>query len=58
MIVYWDVSCMNRPFDDREQPRIRLEIEAIALVLEQIENGTFTPSHPAWLKSNRRHQRS
>ena len=37
-IIYLDVSCLNRPFDDQGQPRIRLESEAIALILERIDN--------------------
>lgn len=39
MKVYLDVSCLNRPFDDLEQPRVRLEAEAVEIVLEQIDAG-------------------
>lgn len=35
MKVYLDACCLNRPFDDQRQPRIRLESEAIALILEK-----------------------
>lgn len=31
--VYLDVCCLNRPFDDQTQPRIRLEAEAILFIL-------------------------
>lgn len=37
--VYLDVSCLNRPFDDQHQTRIRLESEAVLLILERIEKG-------------------
>jgi hypothetical protein len=33
--VYLDVSCLNRPFDNQGQARIRLEAEATALILEE-----------------------
>jgi predicted nucleic acid-binding protein len=39
--IYLDVSCLNRPFDDQTQARIRLEAEAIALILEQCEQGSW-----------------
>jgi hypothetical protein len=29
--IYFDVSCLNRPFDDQDQERIRLETEAFPL---------------------------
>lgn len=32
-IVYLDVCCLNRPFDDQAQTRIRLESEAVLLIL-------------------------
>ncbi len=37
--VYLDVSCLNRPFDDQGQARIRLEAEAIRLVFELADRG-------------------
>jgi hypothetical protein len=39
--IYLDVSCLNRPFDDQEQVRIRLEAEAVLLILERIESGEW-----------------
>lgn len=36
--IYLDVSCLNRPFDDQSQLRIRLEAEAVSLILANIEN--------------------
>ena len=36
MKVYLDACCLNRPFDDQSQPRVRLETEAISLILEKL----------------------
>jgi hypothetical protein len=37
--IYLDVSCLNRPFDDQGQVRIRLETEAVTIILEvQVAN--------------------
>ena len=41
MKIYLDVCCLNRPFDDQRQPRIRLESEAIMLILEQFDAGKW-----------------
>ncbi len=41
MRVYLDVSCLNRPFDDQEQLRIRTEAEAIVLILERCDRGEW-----------------
>ena len=35
MKIYLDACCLNRPFDDQRQPRVRLEAEAILLVLQK-----------------------
>lgn len=35
--IYFDVCCLNRPFDDQTQDRIRLEAEAVLLILKHIE---------------------
>ena len=37
MRVYLDVCCLNRPFDDQSQPRIRLEAEAVVEILNRCE---------------------
>jgi len=39
--IYFDVSCLNRPFDDQDQVRIRLESEAVAVIFEEIDNGRW-----------------
>jgi len=36
-ILYLDVCCLNRPFDDQSQNRVRLEAEAVVLILSNIE---------------------
>jgi len=36
MKIYFDACCLNRPFDDQRQPRIRLEAEAISLILQKL----------------------
>jgi predicted nucleic acid-binding protein len=36
MKIYLDACCLNRPFDDQRQPRVRLESEAISLVLQKL----------------------
>lgn len=37
--VYFDSCCLNRPFDDRSQPRVSLEAEAVLEVLKHWEAG-------------------
>nr|VFK11339.1 MAG: hypothetical protein BECKLPF1236A_GA0070988_1005215 [Candidatus Kentron sp. LPFa]VFK29956.1 MAG: hypothetical protein BECKLPF1236C_GA0070990_100997 [Candidatus Kentron sp. LPFa] len=39
MLIYLDTCCIQRPLDDRLQPRIDLEAEAILAVLDLIESG-------------------
>lgn len=39
--VYFDVCCLNRPFDDQTQNRVRLESEAVLLILIRIERGQW-----------------
>lgn len=41
-LIYLDVCCFNRPFDDQRQERIRLEAEAVLLILERCQNGGWT----------------
>ncbi len=41
MRIYLDVCCLNRPFDDQRQDRIRLETEAIFTILKFAELGQF-----------------
>ncbi len=39
--IYLDVCCLNRPFDDQTQDRIRLEAEGVLLILTHIEAGEW-----------------
>ena len=41
MKVYFDVCCLNRPFDDQKQDRIHLEAEAILSILKHIDEGKW-----------------
>jgi predicted nucleic acid-binding protein len=36
MKIYLDACCLNRPFDDQRQARVRLEAEAISLILQKL----------------------
>jgi hypothetical protein len=45
--IYLDVCCLNRPFDDQSQERIRLESEAIILILSRLQSGDWV-----WLGSD------
>jgi len=38
MKIYLDVCCLNRPFDDQSQHRIRLEAEAVIAILEHCQS--------------------
>jgi len=40
--IYLDVCCLNRPFDDQSQDRIRLEAEAVIIILARIEAKNWT----------------
>jgi predicted nucleic acid-binding protein len=44
--IYLDVCCLNRPFDDQRPDRIRLEAEAVLLILGRCEAGAWQ-----WLSS-------
>ena len=39
MRIYLDTCCLQRPFDDQTQPRIRVEAEDLLAVLAAIEAG-------------------
>ncbi len=41
MKVYFDVCCLNRPFDDQRQDRIHLEAEAVLTVLKYVDSGDW-----------------
>ena len=39
MRIYLDNCCLQRPFDDQMQPRIRVETEAVLAVLAAVRTG-------------------
>jgi hypothetical protein len=39
--IYLDVCCLNRPFDDQTQSRIRLETEAILEIVSRCRTGEW-----------------
>jgi len=38
-LIYMDLCCFNRPFDDQSQKRILLETEAKLLIQEMVQSG-------------------
>jgi predicted nucleic acid-binding protein len=34
--IYLDVCCLNRPFDDQSQARVRLEAQAVLAILDRV----------------------
>ncbi len=38
MKIYLDACCLNRPFDDQSQSRIRLESEAILIIMNRMHS--------------------
>ena len=44
--IYLDACCLNRPFDDQTQARIRLESEAVLMILTECESGDWE-----WIRS-------
>jgi predicted nucleic acid-binding protein len=42
--IYLDVCCLNRPFDDHSQERIRLESEAVITILARSKTLTLLTS--------------
>ncbi|MBK8395514.1 MAG: hypothetical protein IPL26_09755 [Leptospiraceae bacterium] len=44
--IYIDACCINRPFDDQRDGRVRLESESFLILLEEIEKGKLN-----WLGS-------
>jgi predicted nucleic acid-binding protein len=52
MLLYLDMCCIKRPFDDQSQPRIRLESEAVlGLLAAESESVRFVRSVALWLEN-------
>lgn len=47
MKLYFDVCCLNRPFDDQTQDRIRLEAEAVLAIVRHVEGSEWQ-----WISSD------
>lgn len=59
--MYLDICCLKRPFDDPRAARIRREAEAVAEILESVENGRIrlvrSPAHDFENERNSREDR-
>jgi hypothetical protein len=54
LLIYLDMCCLNRPFDDQSQPRIRLDAEAVlALLAAESDNIRFERSPALWHENTR-----
>ena len=42
MTIYLDNCCLNRPYDDQAAPRVRLEAEAIELILSAVAGARIS----------------
>ena len=51
--IYFDNCCLNRPFDDPAQDRIRLEVEAIAVIVGKVKRGEWVWVTSAILEAER-----
>lgn len=40
MLVYLDVNCFHRPFDDQKQERIRSETQAVLRIIRRVVDGS------------------
>jgi len=60
-IVYLDVCCFKRPFDDAAIDRVRTEAEAVAAILDAVRTGDFelvrSPAHDFENERNPREDR-
>ena len=60
-IVYLDVCCFKRPFDDTAMERVRREAEAVAAILDVAQAGTWqlvrSPAHDFENERNPREDR-
>lgn len=43
--IYLDTCCLNRPFDDQRQDRVRAEADAVLAILEGVARGNWDSIH-------------
>ena len=43
--IYLDTCCLNRPFDDQTQDRVRAEAKAVLMILEGVSRGRWDSVH-------------
>lgn len=43
--IYLDTCCLNRPFDDQTQDRVRAEAEAVLAIMEGVARGSWDSIH-------------
>ena len=54
MVLYLDMCCLKRPFDDQSHPRVRLEAEAVlGLLAAEPGRVQFVRSRALWLENTR-----
>lgn len=41
MRIYLDACCLSRPFDEKTQPKVRLESEAVLIILKDVHDGRY-----------------
>lgn len=55
-LVYLDLCALNRPLDDQYQMRVRLDADAVALILASVRSGALglvvSPMHLAEIAAN------
>lgn len=60
-LVYLDLCCLKRPFDDQRSPRVQAEAAAVAALIERAERGLLqlvrSPAHDFENERNPREDR-
>lgn len=58
VVVYLDVCCLKRPFDDQRSTRVQLETAAVAALIDRAERGEILlVRSPAHVLENERNPR-